>query len=254
MRKSLTAVATLILLAGGVGNGVRAQGGSGSCDRACLENFVDRYLDAVIAHNPKLLPLARNVKFTENGVKLEIGDAHWKTVIGKGKYRIFVADPEAGQVAFIGTVREEARGPEGIPTALALRLRIENRQISEVETLLIRSTVQNGGRRGGPPAPPTGAAVNMEGLGTPHHVFSETIPAAERMPREELIKIANMYFSGIEKNDGKGVYPSRMTAIALRTVRCRPMFQCARERRGRIQRQQHHILRTGDAKSSLNPV
>jgi hypothetical protein len=207
MRKSLTTVATLILLAGGVGNGVRAQSGSGSCDRACLENFVDRYLDAVIAHNPKLLPLARNVKFTENGVKLEIGDAQWKTVIGKGKYRIFVADPEAGQVAFIGTVREEARGPEGIPTALALRLRIENRQISEVETLLIRSTVQNGGRRGGPPSPPTGAAVNMEGLGTPHHVFSETIPAAERMPREELIKIANMYFSGMEKNDGKGVYP-----------------------------------------------
>jgi hypothetical protein len=38
----------------------------------------------VIAHDPKQLPLARDVKFTENGVRLEVGDAHWKTVTGKG--------------------------------------------------------------------------------------------------------------------------------------------------------------------------
>src|SRR5262249_40488548 len=207
MQKSVTSVALLILLAGGVGSGVRAQSGSGSCDRACLEHFVDQYLDAVIAHNPKLLPLSRNVKFTENGVRLEIGDAHWKTVIGKGKYRIFVADPEAGQVTFIGTVREEARGPEGLPTALALRLKIENRQISEIETLLIRSTIQNVARDGAQRLVPVGAGVNMENLGTPHHLFTETIPPAERMSRDDLIKVANMYFSGMEKNDGKGVYP-----------------------------------------------
>lgn len=30
-----------------------AQGGSGACDRACLEGLVDKYLDAVIAHDPK---------------------------------------------------------------------------------------------------------------------------------------------------------------------------------------------------------
>src|SRR5215467_11118796 len=181
MRKySIVFTMVLALITTG-GYAAQAQNGSGPCDRACLENFVDQYLDAVIAHNPKLLPLSRNVKFTEKGVKLEIGDAHWKTVIGKGKYRIFVADPEAGQVAFIGTVREEARGPEGIPTALALRLKIENRQISEIETLLIRSSVQNGGRGGGAPVAPTGAAVNMEGLGMPHHLFTETVPPAERM-------------------------------------------------------------------------
>src|SRR5437764_7610298 len=76
---------------------------SRGCDRACLEGFVDKYLDAVIAHDPKMLPLARGVKFSENGVRLDVGDAHWKTVTGKGTYRLFVTDPEAGQVAFIGT-------------------------------------------------------------------------------------------------------------------------------------------------------
>ena len=77
------------------------------CDRACLEGFVEQYLDAAIAHDPSLLPLSEDVKFTENGVRLPIPDAHWKIMTGKGKYRLFVTDPEAGQVACLATIREE---------------------------------------------------------------------------------------------------------------------------------------------------
>jgi hypothetical protein len=217
MRKSFKVVLAGMLFTAAIVGGLQAQSGSGACDRACLEGFVDRYLDALIAHDPKLLPLARNVRFTENGVRLEIGDSQWKTVIGKGTYRLFVTDAEAGQVAFIGTVREEARGPEGIPTAIALRLKVENRQITEIETLMVRSaaaTPNTGRGRGGAPracARPepafTGAAPNLECLGKPHASFLATVPAAERMSREDLIKTADMYFSGMEKNDGKGVYP-----------------------------------------------
>jgi hypothetical protein len=148
MRKGVLFIgfASALLVIGA--NSSWAQGGSGACDRACLEGFVDRYLDAVIAHDPKQLPLARDVKFTENGVRLEVGDAHWRTVTGKGTYRLFVTDAEAGQVTFIGTIREEARGPEGSPSALALRLKVRNRQITEIETLVIRSTLANAGGRG----------------------------------------------------------------------------------------------------------
>src|SRR5215831_8584202 len=136
MRKSLILGLTGMLLVGVIA-GVHAQTGSGACDRACLEGFVDKYLDALVAHDPKLLPLSRSVKFTENGVRLDVGDSQWKTVTGKGKYRLFVTDPEAGQVAFIGTVTEEARGAQGSPTAIALRLKVDNRQITEIETLTI---------------------------------------------------------------------------------------------------------------------
>ena len=213
MRKSVVfigfAIALLVLGA----RSSSAQNSSAACDRACLEGLVDTYLDAVIAHDPKQLPLARDVKFTENGVRLEVGDAHWKTVTGKGTYRLFVTDAEAGQVTFIGTIREEARGPEGSPSALALRLKVRNRQITEIETLVIRSTIaQNAAGRGAAPAPAatpayTGAAVNLEKLGKPHRLFMETVPPAEQMSRADLIKTADMYFSGMEKNDGKGVYP-----------------------------------------------
>ena len=90
MRKCFT-VFLAGILAAAMSAGARAQGGSAACDRACLEGFVDKYLDAVIAHDPKLLPLTRGAKFTENGVRLEIGDSHWKTVTGKGTYRPAIA-------------------------------------------------------------------------------------------------------------------------------------------------------------------
>ena len=183
----------LAILSAGALLAATAAAQGGACDRACLEGFVDQYLDAMLAHNPKLVPLAKNVKFTENGQRLEIPDALWNSISAKGTYRLFVDDPQTGEVAFIGTIQEEGRAPgQGILGTLALRLKIVNRQITEAETLVVRNEM---------------AAKNLEKLGKPNHVFLEDVPAAERMSREDLIQTANLYFSGMEKNDGKGVYP-----------------------------------------------
>jgi hypothetical protein len=178
-----------------LGNVVSAQdkGTGGRCDRACLDGLVDQYLDAMTAHDPKLAPLAKNVKFTEDGQKLVIPDGLWNSMAGKGTYRLFVTDPQAQSVAFIGTIREEGRTPaEPIASVLALRLKVENRQIAEAETLVVRDAM---------------AAARVEKLGTPNHLFLEAIPEAQRMSRADLIKTANMYFSGMQQNDGKGNYP-----------------------------------------------
>jgi hypothetical protein len=212
MQRSLKLVAACLLMsmiAGGCSEQSSSeQASSEPCDRACLEGFVEQYLDAAIAHDPSLLPLAQDVKFTENGQRLVLPDAHWKIMTGKGKYRLFVTDPEAGQVACIATIREEGYTEEGTPATIALRLRIKNRQITEIETLVVRPQIQRGPRGGEAAAPrfPNGAEI-YEKMGVPNHVYLETIPPEERMSREDLIKTANMYFSGLEKNDGKGVYP-----------------------------------------------
>ena len=97
---------------------------SDSCDRACLESTVDRFLDAFIKHDPSMAPLTRTVRFTENGQRLTVGDGSWRSMIGKGTYRLFVSDPRAGQVAFIGTLREEnQQNKDGAPVLIALRLK-----------------------------------------------------------------------------------------------------------------------------------
>src|SRR6476661_5216231 len=115
-----------------------------ACDRACLEGYVDKYLDAMLANevNPKLF--ARDVKFTENGVRLPLGnEGLWFGMSGKGHYRFYVPDLETQQVAFIGTVVEntQSRGAnngQGNNVAIALRLKVVNGLITEVEQLAIR--------------------------------------------------------------------------------------------------------------------
>ena len=42
------------------------------CNRACLEGLVNQYLDALVAHDPKRLPLAADVKYTENEQSLDV--------------------------------------------------------------------------------------------------------------------------------------------------------------------------------------
>lgn len=44
------------------------------CDRACLEGFVNQYLDALVSSDPSKLPLAQNARYTENGQELKLGD------------------------------------------------------------------------------------------------------------------------------------------------------------------------------------
>lgn len=186
---TLGALAAAVLLAVG---GAPASAQDGECDRACLENWVDRYLDAMIDNDVDAVPFAENVRFTEHGQRLELGDGLWNTMKGKGTYRLFVPDVEAGQVAFIGTIYEDHRDPaEQTPAVIALRLKIENGAITEAEQQVVRNE---------------DAARRIEARG-PDPLFFEPVPENERMSRRELIEIANMYFTGMQQNDGKGEYP-----------------------------------------------
>ena len=76
------------------------------CDRVCLENVVDQYLAALAARDPKRLPLSADVRYSENDQPMSVGDGFWKTVEGRGNYKHIFADPEAGQVVFMGTMHE----------------------------------------------------------------------------------------------------------------------------------------------------
>lgn len=162
------------------------------CDRACLEGFVDRYLDALIDNDPDELPLTDDVRFTENGQHLRLRDGLWQTMQAKGNYRIFVADVPAQQVAFIGNIFEEHRDPTKMtPALIALRLRIEDMQISEIEHFVVRST----------------SAAERVAEMTPRAAFTQAVPADRRMSRQALLETANQYFVGMQQNDGLMDYP-----------------------------------------------
>lgn len=182
--KPLLAVAGLWLAGQG---SVLAQ----DCDRACFEQLVDDYLDAVIERDPSQVALSEDVRFTENGQELAIPDGLWNTMKSRGDYRIFVTDVAAQQVAFIGNIAEDHREPaQETPALLALRLRLRDGEITEIEHFVVRSD----------------AAARFSGL-SPDPIFTQTIPEDERMSRQELLVQANKYFTGMQMNDGKGDYP-----------------------------------------------
>jgi hypothetical protein len=159
-----------------------------NCNRACLEGVMDQYLAAVVKHDPKGVPLSEDVIYTENSQVLKVGDGFWKTAEGLGNYKHIFADPEFGQVAMMGTMREA-----GGPILMSLRLRIELGRITEIESVYFKP---GGG------GPNNIAAVDA---GKAEDIWFRTIPPAQRLSRPEMIAVADAYFSGLQKNDGRGV-------------------------------------------------
>jgi hypothetical protein len=150
------------------------------CDRACLNGFVDNFLAALVAHDASRLPLGREVKYTENGQVLHLGDGFWGTASALPTYKIYADDPQAGQVMFMGVLQEN-----GAPVIFCARLKVELRQIAEIETIISRKE--------------PGSLARPENLVQPNPIFAETVPPAQRRSRENMIAIANSYFNAIEK-------------------------------------------------------
>ncbi|MBN2242181.1 MAG: hypothetical protein JW793_05785 [Acidobacteria bacterium] len=217
------------------------------CDRACLENYLDRYLDAMQANDPSLDLFTRDCKFTENGVRLPLGgEGLWYGMSARGNYKFYVPDVETRQIAYIGTVREgggmpakkaagsqpAAKPSEGTLAAVAIRLKIDdNGKISEAEQLVVRpeTTLSFAAPQENAPPPSPSTAERVEKMEAPHPIFAEVIPEAERMSREELVEVGNYYFEGLQRNDAKGYYPFTDDCVRfengmLATRECKKQF------------------------------
>jgi len=179
------ATATFLLLllsstpAAPVGGGVAPP-----CDRACMMGIVDRYLAALVRHDPGGLPLNRDVKFTENTARLTVGtEGLW---VGASElptgFRIYAIDVGAGQAGFYGVMKERGR-----PLIIALRLKVVNGLITEIEHVLARGI----------------RADAVRNLATARPEFTTIVPPADRLPRQQMIDIADSYFEAIENANGK---------------------------------------------------
>lgn len=153
------------------------------CNRECLYGILDQYLHALKEKAPGEAPWAKYVKNTENNVALRVGDGLWGTITGLGDYNLRFADPEDGQVGFFGVV-DESRNT----SVFALRLRVEDHKISEVETIIRRAAT-------GEPFPSQPQMVDKP-------VLNEIVPPDHRVPRARLIALVDGYFNTLQLNDG----------------------------------------------------
>jgi hypothetical protein len=184
MRQTIftVAAAAVLLLALSTRGPATAEAGA-NCDRVCLNGIMDQYLAAMVAHDPSKLPLAKNLKFTEDGVRLELGDGLWATASSIGNYKLYFDEPEAGEAGVYTVVQENGAG-----VFLYVRLRVVDRKITEIETLVARKQ--------------TTSILNTDNLTEVHPIFLETIPAADQPSRAEMVSMVGKYFDGIEQGNG----------------------------------------------------
>jgi hypothetical protein len=185
-------IGVAVLLALGSASTASAQA---TCDRACLRTLLDQYLAAVVKHDPAAVPLVVGFRQTENAINVPPGGGVWKTMTGLGKMQRRYLDAVTGQAGYYGLIEES-----GTVALATVRLRVQNRKISEAEWYLARENDPglNGARQPGrPPANllnPTYLIANPP----PDRV----VPAAKRLSRDELIAVTNSYFDAITSHDG----------------------------------------------------
>ena len=154
------------------------------CDRACLVGSMDGYINAIFQHDPKAVPPVQlDVRMTENAAQMNIGEGMlWRSKVEPTSFKIYIADPVAGQVA------EQARlKVGGRDTLVAVRLKVDRGKISEVEQLWAGNINE--------------AAIPL--LTTPRPGLVDDLPASQRESRDVLYWAANSYFDAREGDDGK---------------------------------------------------
>jgi len=121
--------------AGVSASGASGSGGasSGECTRSFLDGLVDDYFEALSAGDPSSLPLAANVKFTENAQAVQIGSTpFWKNA-GEVKYSQRALDTTACSVAAQAVIPES-----GTDLPVGVRLKVAGAKLTEIETIVVR--------------------------------------------------------------------------------------------------------------------
>lgn len=149
-----------------------------ACDRDCLTGMITQYVDALVAHDPSLLPLADEVKFTEDSQALELGEGLWQTVTAEHGFRQDYIDLEK-QVAASHVAFHEGENQ----VLLSVLLHVDDMEIAGIETLVQRVTPQS--------------RFQPRELGGPIRGMNDPVPAGERMSREAMIEIALTYPEGL---------------------------------------------------------
>ena len=152
------------------------------CGHDCLGEFAERFLYGLTHRDASAVPLAPNVRYTENGSVLAIGDALWATAQGLGDNKLVFTDPQSGSVMIYAGVTES-----GLPSMLAARLKVENRQITEIETSVLRRNADDSA---------------MASFAVDRPIWHQSVAANRRVSRQALADIADSYFEGITQGRG----------------------------------------------------
>ncbi len=215
---------------GGVGGSTAGASGSGGapsteCTRALLDGLLDDYFAALAAGDPSTLPLAANLKFTENAKAAELGKTDFWMNAGETKYSQRALDTTACAAA------AEAVIPEGnTDLPVALRIKVAGGQLTEIESIVVRPGDYTASFA---VDSDPGAIIDIaEGIG-----WHDEVPEGQRATRQELSSWIDKYFrafpSGVcnvtsacrRLENGGGNFSCGAGASCTQNVPASPIFE-----------------------------
>ena len=149
-----------------------------TCSRDALKAMAANYFKAVETHSLSVLPLAGNIRITENAMEIKPGDGFFKTG-GKSQFQRSIVDTERCGILTQAVVDETAAG-KSAPVLMAVRLKVDSGKVSEIEAVIART--------GDFAFKPQGV------LDTKDQDWTTPIPASQRRTREFLIGQADKYY------------------------------------------------------------
>lgn len=161
-----------------------SSGEAQDCSRDALKAMAANYFKAVETHNMLALPTAATVRITENAVEIKPGDGLFKTG-GKAQLQRTIVDT-ARCSTMTQAVMDETVGDKSGQALMAVRLKSDAGQISEIETIIART--------GDFAFKPQGV------LDTKDQDWTTLMPAAQRRTRESLNGQADKYYVMFENH------------------------------------------------------
>lgn len=170
--------------AGASSGGTSGSGGApnGACTRVLLDGLLDDYFAALSAGDPSSLPLAANVKFTENAQATQIGMTEFWKNAGETKHSQRALDTTACTAAAQAVIPEN-----GLDLPVGLRIKVEAAKITEIETIVVRPGDYTASFA---VASNPAAIINMaDDIG-----WHDEVPQAQRPTRQQLTGWVDKYF------------------------------------------------------------
>jgi hypothetical protein len=186
-----------VFLVAGFGGLFKIDASAQTSDRDALKGFMTQFLDALTSKKTDSLPLDANVKVTENCKTIKVGDGYYKDVNGTVKYRLDIIDVAQSGVGALTVIKGTSQ------VLFAVRLKIKNQKITEIETMVTKNSTEGGG------------IFNPDGFKVPPADSDMTVmPKAELLnTRAEMIATASKYPEAMKKGTGtfnkNGLYYSK---------------------------------------------
>jgi len=180
MMKKKTWLACCLLAGLGITTDRDAFAQPAACDRECLRGTMTAFLYALVEDDSSQLAIADTVRVTEDAVEKPLAAISlFDTVTGLRGYRQDIIDERAGMAGAHVVVEES-----GAPVLLVVRLKVTDREITEIEAVATRSAAE-------------GLIFNIEGLSAPSKEMNYAPRPDQLDSREDAIEAALHYPQGL---------------------------------------------------------